>query len=201
MAVRYSGPFTIRVNFRDRSDDYGVTISRGKRRVWSGSVGTPRHLTSSVDSPAAYDAAARAALSFADSDGRDVGDADFGDRGYHVSRSRSTQRRSNPRRPAKRKRPSARACSSRAWKLKMAPSRRAGSALRACRTNPSGGYVVKVYYANGRLMSSKSFSTISDAYLHAKMKSLWPTGRGRRVEVYEHGEFIANARNGTIARA
>ena len=172
MAVRYSGPFTIRVNFRDRSDDYGVTISRGKRRVWSGSVGTPRSLSSGVDSPAAYDAAARAALSFADSDGRDVGDADFGAHGYHVSRSRAVARRKNP----SKKRPSARACSSRGHTLRVAGTSRSGKALRQCRTNPSDGYTVKV---TGR--RPYHASSYNDALWHAKRSTATTNSRVKAV--------------------
>lgn len=86
MATRYSGDLKISVQLTDR-DDYKVTISRAGRNVWRGVVGAPRSLTHSLDSPTAFDNAAKAGLSFADDDGADVQSADSTDSGWHVSRS------------------------------------------------------------------------------------------------------------------
>jgi len=96
MAVRYSGSLKIHVAWSDRLSTYKVSVSRAGRSLWSGTVGAPRSLTRSVDSPVAYDETAHAALSFAADDGADVEDhADYTDKGFAVTR---TPTRANPSR-------------------------------------------------------------------------------------------------------
>jgi hypothetical protein len=86
MALRYSGTLTIRVTYNDRGY-YNASISRKGRNLWSGTVGEPRHLSHSVDSPEAYDETAHAALSFADNEGADVSrSADHTGSGWHIAR-------------------------------------------------------------------------------------------------------------------
>lgn len=72
MAKRYSGQVTVRIIYRDATwkdvGHYDAVVSwpGGHERV---SVGEPRILTHAVDSPEAYDGAARAAISFSRCDG------------------------------------------------------------------------------------------------------------------------------------
>ena len=66
MARRSSGHVNIDIKYIDSRDQYRavVSICRGRREVVY--VGPPKALKIPVDSPKAYDAAARAAISFAD---------------------------------------------------------------------------------------------------------------------------------------
>lgn len=99
MATRYSGDVKISIVWNDRADVYNATVSAPGFKPYHVQVGRPAAGRLAVDSPAAYDAAAHAALSFADEDA----DA-FGERaqynqagtGWHIARSRTV--RSNPRR-------------------------------------------------------------------------------------------------------
>lgn len=74
---RYSGNITVTITYVDAKDKYKATVSAGEQRgtVY---VGPPRHLTRSVDSPEAFDDAARAAISFAGDEGLDIQGADWG---------------------------------------------------------------------------------------------------------------------------
>mgnify|MGYP003405887735 CR=1 FL=1 len=73
---RFSGHLKIELSYNDRTDQYQVRLCpvkvplyRGKMqphaRCEKGTVRPPRHLERAVDSPLAFDQAARAALSFA----------------------------------------------------------------------------------------------------------------------------------------
>jgi hypothetical protein len=111
MATRYSGNITVRLTyvdrpppgtFHDNRGGYKATVSQGREHqtIW---VGEPAHLTHAVDSPAAYDDAARAAISFALDENDEWGiqildesGVDSDDHGIRVSRKRSA--RSNARR-------------------------------------------------------------------------------------------------------
>lgn len=84
MAFRYSGSLVVRCLWIDRTAHYECVISRKGRHVTTQHVNPSKHLTHAVDSPVAYDAAARAALAFAEHEGHDVADRD-----EHVSRTRS----------------------------------------------------------------------------------------------------------------
>ena len=114
MAKRYSGRSIVSMVFDDRSDAYKASISIGGKVVARERVGAPRSGGGSVDSPLAYDRAARAALSFAMNDGKvDDSDVAYGAHEVHVGRSAATKypKRENPGRkgrkpatPSKRKR-------------------------------------------------------------------------------------------------
>lgn len=91
MATRYSGDLKINLRYDDARNAYPVTISRGRRNIWSGRVHpAPAGFGSGVayESPKAYDEIARSALVFADHDGADISDeAEFDvDSGYKVRR-------------------------------------------------------------------------------------------------------------------
>jgi hypothetical protein len=89
MAIRYSGALIVRVTWSDRLNLYNATVSweGGSRRI---QVGAPAYLRVPVDSPEAYDATAKAAISFADDECREcgIGDmAEYDDSGVIVRRS------------------------------------------------------------------------------------------------------------------
>jgi hypothetical protein len=86
MAIRKSGSTQINCVWRDRENHYKCALSvQGKRRGVQ-YVGAPRHLTESVDAPAAYTAAARAAISFALNEGMlDESDVAWGEDGPRIS--------------------------------------------------------------------------------------------------------------------
>ena len=91
MATRYCGSTTIRVIWDDASSVYRCRVTCDGQLLYSVSVGAPAHLTLAVDSPEAYDNAARAACSFA-SDGRgaDVSDhLDSTDAGWDIRRTKA----------------------------------------------------------------------------------------------------------------
>ena len=65
---RFSGNLKLELSFNDRKNEYRVRICpvRGREKACETVfVGPPRHLTRAVDSAAAYDETARAAISFA----------------------------------------------------------------------------------------------------------------------------------------
>jgi hypothetical protein len=87
MATRSSGRAKVSCNYRDRQGDYACHISVGGQRVCTEYVGRPRSSHLAADSAEAYDDAARAAISFATSDGKlDESDVAWGDRGPVVAR-------------------------------------------------------------------------------------------------------------------
>lgn len=86
MATRYCGLLTLRLSYRDASNDYRVCIATNGYHLATVYVGTPAYLTHAVDSPEAYDETARAALAFAEDDGGDLSDAAMDDSGYAVTR-------------------------------------------------------------------------------------------------------------------
>ena len=106
MAKRYSGRLVVSVSFDDRRDSYKASVSEYGHTVWSGRINAPRSGGGAVDSPLAYDGAARAALSFASNEAVDISGASWTDRGVHVGRSLATRfaKQENPSR--KRKAPS-----------------------------------------------------------------------------------------------
>lgn len=101
-ALRYSGDVRVRVTYFDPKS--GDVFSDGTPRHPNGSyccrivtpgvrglrvfVGAPAHLEHAVDSPEAFDCAARAALAFADEElGGDLAShCEFDDAGVHVRR-------------------------------------------------------------------------------------------------------------------
>lgn len=100
MATRYSGSLKINVVYHDRHGAYRASISRKGKNLWGGWVNPAHASRLAVDSPEAYDAIARSALSFAESDGAGVGDyADVAHGGgpefWHVRRSEKLVSRSN----------------------------------------------------------------------------------------------------------
>jgi hypothetical protein len=71
-------------------EQYKCTLSVGGRKSATEYVGAPKHLMYDLDSPAAYDEAAHAALSFAIDERKiDASDCDFSDSqlGFRISRS------------------------------------------------------------------------------------------------------------------
>jgi len=110
MAIRYCGSVKIDCKLvpakhMPHGEQYKCTISFGKAGVVSVQhVGLPAHLTEAIDSPKAYDDAARAALSFATSEDTALGTwcdyndsgLDYTDSGYAIRRSlgHSKRRRS-----------------------------------------------------------------------------------------------------------
>jgi len=104
MAIRYSGSLRIAVAFDDRRNAYKASVSHRGRSLWSGYVGAPASSRLAVDNPLAYDAAARAALSFARHDAAEVDQfADYDERGGGWMTSRSPLRRN----PSPKRRPTA----------------------------------------------------------------------------------------------
>lgn len=103
MALRYSGAVTIRVTWNDRY--YNASVSSNGRNLWFGTVGAPKSSKIAADSPEAYDAAAHAALSFANNES-EAGELAWSDgRGWDITRKPDRvgpTRRSNParKRPA-----------------------------------------------------------------------------------------------------
>ena len=88
MATRYSGSLKINVIYHDKHGAYRASISRKGKNLWSGWVNPAYASRLAVDSSEAYDAIARSALSFADSDNADVSSyADHTGSGYHTRRS------------------------------------------------------------------------------------------------------------------
>lgn len=81
MAQRYSGQVRVRVVYVDATAKYDARVSwlDGRERVM---VGTPSMLMHAVDSPEAYDAAARSAIAFAGNAG-DYADHGGPDSGVH----------------------------------------------------------------------------------------------------------------------
>lgn len=112
--------------------------------------------------------------------------------GGMTARLASTSRRPNPRRAPKRKRPSARACSSRGHRLRVQSTTSAGRGLRACRSNPSSGYVVKV---TGR----KPFVTddYTKAVWHAKKATASKTS-AVKATLYHGGQPLWIMRRGQV---
>ncbi len=103
MATRVCGRVKVNVTWVDRDNQYRCALSVGGKRRGTQYVGAPASMRQAVDSAAAYDSAARAAVSFALSDGMiSDSDCDFTDAGPNISRS-STARRSPA--PTARKRP------------------------------------------------------------------------------------------------
>lgn len=88
-ATRYSGRTMVHCRYIEpttasthRNGKYRCTISVGGRRVSEQMVGAPNYLRHAVDSIAAFDDAARAALAFANMDGHvDLDDLEYTDGG------------------------------------------------------------------------------------------------------------------------
>ncbi len=70
LATRHCGNITIRCRFDDAQNQYACNLSRGGRKLGTQYVGLPgawatlAEYRGGVDSPAAFDSAARAAISF-----------------------------------------------------------------------------------------------------------------------------------------
>lgn len=97
-ARRFSGRLKIELNFNDRTNQYKARLCpvvKGERceTVY---VGPPRHLTRAVDSPRAYDDAARAAIAF--SSDTIQNQAAYSGSGYAISRGRRRYAKGHPRR-------------------------------------------------------------------------------------------------------
>lgn len=85
MATRYSGKGTVRLLFNDSKNAYRATVSDGSASmtIWLPLKG---HQDKAVDSPAAYDEAAHAAISFATNDGLDENAFNMSDSGWIIKR-------------------------------------------------------------------------------------------------------------------
>jgi hypothetical protein len=88
MTRRYSGEVTVYITWLDATEQYGAKVKPpGEPSVYI-AVGAPRLLEHAVDSPPAYDAAAKAALAFAEDEVPGVTErAAYKEDGYFVSRS------------------------------------------------------------------------------------------------------------------
>lgn len=89
MAVRYVGDCTVRIQWDDRGYYRGtITVPlHGERRVIDFSdLYPPAILTHAVDSPMAYDDAARSAVAHMANDDEDVGNAGVGPDGNYRAR-------------------------------------------------------------------------------------------------------------------
>jgi hypothetical protein len=79
MAKRRSGNVTVSISWLDSQNQYRAVVhAGGKKKIIY--VGHPPASRLSVDSPAAYDSAAGAAISFAEHEGLDV-QPDYDERG------------------------------------------------------------------------------------------------------------------------
>jgi len=85
---RYSGRIAMRVVLREgMRDEYHVSIKLPNGDRETVVVGAPAHMRIAIDSPQAYDDAARAALAFAEHDGLDVAEhAEFDESSYVIRR-------------------------------------------------------------------------------------------------------------------
>ena len=94
MATRSCGKVNIACTYRDRQNDYRCALSVGGQRRGVVFVGAPAHLRHAVDSPAAYDEAAHAAISFGLADGL-IGESecDYTESGHRVQRGTGKRRR------------------------------------------------------------------------------------------------------------
>jgi hypothetical protein len=93
MARRYSGELDINLTYRDKDDQYRARVCRrspsgGRPDCEVVYVGTPKHLTKAVDSPAAYDDAAHAAISFASNDIQEGAASNHAGSGWDIRRRR-----------------------------------------------------------------------------------------------------------------
>ena len=98
MATRYSGKLTIRIVFVDADNQYEARVSRQGKHLSTMYVGTPKVLPRSVDSPLAYDLAARAALNFLANHDEQTGmvsdrldDAALDEAGFHIGRDKASR--------------------------------------------------------------------------------------------------------------
>jgi hypothetical protein len=97
--VRYSGDTTVRLRYDDNSSSYHTTVKSpdGSRRIVVRPAPADRR---SVDSPAAFDDAAHAAISFAMDEGLDC-QPDYGvTGGYVISRSKKLRKNGHYRDPS-----------------------------------------------------------------------------------------------------
>jgi hypothetical protein len=88
MARRYSGKVTVSILWDDHDNRYAARVKAdGSEQPIFVTVGAPKILEHAVDSPEAYDAAAKAAIAFADDDVPGTEEqAAFTESGYFVSR-------------------------------------------------------------------------------------------------------------------
>jgi hypothetical protein len=97
-AKRYSGRATVTVRLTPR-DEYIANVSVGGRNVYTLVTLPPPGSRIAIDSPAAYDDVARAALSFwSDEGGPAEGTFEWGDGGPEVSRTKPRASKANGRR-------------------------------------------------------------------------------------------------------
>lgn len=98
---RFSGNLKMELSFNDRSNQYKVRVCpkvRGEKCA-TVFVRPPRALERAVDSPRAYDQAARAAISFAPHDLQDYAEMTGGKIGtWRISRGRRTYAKGHPKR-------------------------------------------------------------------------------------------------------
>lgn len=105
-ARRFSGNLKIELSFNDRSNQYKARLCpvaplwRGKPQTSCETVyvGLPRHLERAVDSPRAYDQAARAAISFSRPETQEYAQGDRQGRTWHISRGRHRYVKGHPKR-------------------------------------------------------------------------------------------------------
>lgn len=92
MATRYSGGVKVACKLvaapnMPHGEQYRCVLSNDAGKIGVQYVGLPAHLTHAIDSPAAYDAAAHAAISFALDEGM-ISERDVlvGESGHHIHR-------------------------------------------------------------------------------------------------------------------
>lgn len=97
MTTRYSGNISVKIAWLDSQDQYKATVSVAGKRGKTIYVGAPRHMTRSVDHPASFDDAARAAISFAANEGLSVDGADYDGSGVVIHRKKPSHSPKAPR--------------------------------------------------------------------------------------------------------
>lgn len=119
MALRYSGDLTVEVDFNRHTGSYRAVVREGDRVLWFGNVrAIDRRQPVTGETPAAYDAAARSALSHAEEYSPEVASRSEEDEDgrYKVRRSSSrTRSRDRHRRDSPSKRPRFVPVDARSW--------------------------------------------------------------------------------------
>ena len=108
-ARRFSGRLKIELNYNDRTNQYKARLCPVPMPMWRGKpqarcevvyVRPPAHLTRAVDSAAAYDDTARAAISFSRPETQEFAQGDRRGTTWAISRGRRRYAKGHPKRRA-----------------------------------------------------------------------------------------------------